>query len=55
MNELWIGLGDFLSWTFRVFIRPVGNYPNVLFILIIAAYFLYWMGQMIKHKRAGEH
>lgn len=55
MNDFWIWLGDFFSWTFRVFIRPVGNYPNLLFIAVMAAYFLYWMSEMLRHKRAGEN
>jgi hypothetical protein len=53
MNEIWYGLGDLFQWTFQI-LPALGNLPNVLFMLIMTGYFIYWMGQMFKHKKAGE-
>lgn len=53
MTEFWTGLGDFLQMTFQIF-PLLGNSANLVFLLIGAAAFLYWMGQLVKFKRAGE-
>lgn len=47
-------LGDFFLWTFEI-LPALGNIPNYLFIIIGSVFFLYWMGEMRKHKKAGEH
>jgi hypothetical protein len=54
MNELWYAIGDLFEWSFKI-LPVLGNLPNILFSLIITGYFLYWMGQMRKHQRAGEN
>ncbi len=53
MTEFWTGLGDFLQMTFQIF-PALGNNANLVFLLIVAGAFLYWMGQLIRFKRAGQ-
>ena len=53
MTDFWYGLGDLLQDSFQIF--PIlGNTANVLFLGIVSIAFLYWMGQLVKFKRAGE-
>lgn len=53
MTEFIYQLGEFFTWTFGV-LPTLGNLPNLFFGLIISGYFVYWLGQMFKHHRAGE-
>ena len=53
MRAFFEGLGDFIQWTFGL-VKFLGNGMNVLFALIITALIIYWLGQMVKHKKAGE-
>ena len=53
MRAFFEGLGDFLEWTFGL-ITFLGNGFNVLYMIIISVLIIYWLGQMVKHKRAGE-
>jgi uncharacterized BrkB/YihY/UPF0761 family membrane protein len=47
-------IGDFFEWTFEI-LPVLGNIPNLIFLILGFLFFFYWMGQMRKHKRAGEH
>jgi hypothetical protein len=47
------GLGAFFEFTFQL-IAAGGMLPNILFMTIGAGAFIYWIGQMVKHKNAGE-
>ena len=53
MRAFFEGLGDLLEWSFGL-VKFLGNGMNILFVLIITALCVYWLGQMIKHKKAGE-
>jgi hypothetical protein len=53
INDIVYGLGDFFTWTFKI-LPTLGNFPNILISLVIAGYFLYWLGQIRKHQQAGE-
>lgn len=54
MRAFFETLGDFFTWTFG-FLPVVGDLVNNTFMVIGVVFFLYWMGQMRKHKKAGEH
>ncbi|MEN8138486.1 MAG: hypothetical protein ABFR62_08630 [Bacteroidota bacterium] len=50
MTDFWIGLGDFFTTTFKIF--PVlENIPNIIFIVIGIAGFLYWMIELNKFRK----
>lgn len=53
VKDIVYALGDFFEWTFQI-LPILGNIPNLLFIVIGFGFFLYWVGQMNKHARAGE-
>jgi len=51
-NEIVYGLGDLIEATF-VILPALGNIPNIIFIAIIFAAFVYWLGELRKyHKEA---
>ncbi|MDX5325920.1 MAG: hypothetical protein LPK80_06630 [Bacteroidota bacterium] len=52
-RNLFEGLGDFFEWTFQI-LPILGNTMNYLFMAIGTVMFIYWLGQMRKHARAGE-
>jgi hypothetical protein len=52
-RSLFEGLGAFFEFTFQL-IAAGGMLPNILFMTIGAGAFIYWIGQMVKHKNAGE-
>lgn len=52
-KDVWIGIGNFMEWTFEI-LPPLSNIPNAIFLAIGSIMFLYWLGQMVKHNRAGE-
>ncbi len=52
-NSFVYGLGDFFEWTFGL-LTILGNGFNYLLMIIMTILFFYWMGQMMKHRRAGE-
>lgn len=54
LKDVWYAIGDFFEWTFNI-LPPLNNIPNFIFIAIGSVAFLYWLGQMVKHKRAGEN
>ncbi len=48
------GIGSFFEWTFGL-IKFLGDLKiNIVFMILIAGAFLYWLGQMVKHQKAGE-
>ncbi len=53
LRNFFEALGDFFEWTFQI-LPILGDYFNWLIIFVIAGYGGYWLGQMIKHQRAGE-
>lgn len=53
LREFFTALGDFFEWTFEM-LPALGNGANYFFMLVGVIYFFYWMGQMFKHKAAGE-
>lgn len=54
VKDIVIALGDFLEWTFGI-LPALGNIPNLIFLLIGAVMFIYWIGQMFGHARRGEN
>lgn len=52
-KDIVYAIGDFFLWTFEL-LPAAGNAPNVVFSLIIASLFVYWMLQMASHARRGE-
>ena len=53
MRAFFEGLGEFIEWTFGL-ITFLGNGMNYFFMIVIASMILYWLGQMVKHNKAGE-
>jgi len=54
LKDVWEAIGNFLEWTFGL-LTFLENVPNIIFIILGFIFFFYWLGQMIKHQRAGEH
>lgn len=54
INDIVYAIGDLFQWTFKI-LPALGNGPNIAISLIITGYFLYWLGQIRKHKKAGEN
>lgn len=52
-NNFIYGLGEFFEWTFGI-LPMLGNGFNYLIMIVMTVFFFYWMGQMSKHKKAGE-
>lgn len=53
LRDVFYAIGDFFEWTFGI-LPVIANVPNVIFFIIIAAFFLYWTFQLVKFRRAGE-
>ena len=53
VKEIMYGIGEFFWWAFES-LEALGNIPNLIFLAIGSVLFLYWMGQMKKHSKAGE-
>lgn len=52
-KDIVFAIGDFFEWTFQI-LPMLGNIPNYIYLAIGFLLFFYWMGQMVKHQRAGE-
>lgn len=52
-NEIVYGLGDLLTETFKI-LPPLGNIPNVIFILVIFGSLVYWMMELVKYKKKAK-
>lgn len=52
-SSFWNGLGDLITALFSI-MPTLGNLPNVLAVLIITVFFIYWTMELIKFKRNGE-
>jgi len=52
-NDLVYGLGDLLEATFEI-LPPLGNIPNIIFILIIFSSLVYWMIELGKYKKKAK-
>lgn len=53
MTAIFEGLGNFFEASFQLF-PLLGNFPNVLFIIVVSVLFLYWMGQLNKFRKANQ-
>lgn len=53
IKDVVYGLGDFFEWTFQI-LPVLGNGFNIVLFVIGWIFFFYWMGQMVKHQRAGQ-
>ena len=47
MTDVFYFIGDFFQWLFEV-VSPVGNIPNVIFIIIMFIALIYWLIQLNK-------
>lgn len=54
IRDIAFAIGDFFQWTFKA-MPVVANGPNIIISLVITAYFIYWLGQIRKHSKAGEN
>lgn len=52
-RNIFEGTGSFFEWSFGI-IEFLGDYMNVIFMVSLTVAFLYWLGQMVKHQKAGE-
>lgn len=52
-NEFVLGLGDFLTATFKI-LPALGNLPNILFTLIIIGGLVYWIRELGKYKKEAK-
>ena len=43
MTEFFYGIADFLQWTFKNVLEPLGNTPNTIFTLGLLVGMCYWM------------
>tara|TARA_R110002072_G_scaffold257816_10_gene416499 strand:- start:1826 stop:1996 length:171 start_codon:yes stop_codon:yes gene_type:complete len=53
VKDIMYSIGEFFWWAFESLVA-LGNIPNLIFLAIGSVLFLYWMGQMRKHSKAGE-
>lgn len=54
MRSFFETLGDLFEWTFQI-LPVIGPVVNNSFMIIGAGFFIYWMSQLVKHEKAGEH
>lgn len=52
-NDLVYGLGEMIEATFVV-LELLGNFPNILFTLVIFVGFIYWLNELVKYRRKAE-
>jgi hypothetical protein len=52
-SSFWNGLGDLFTALFSI-MPTLGNLPNILAILVITVFFIYWTMELVKFKRNGE-
>lgn len=55
LRNFFEGLGDFLEWTFQIIPILADFGINIVFMVIIAGALIYWLAQMVKQQKAGEH
>jgi len=53
MNNIWYGIADFFEFIFE-FMPMIGNKINYFYMLVIFAFLVLWISQMIKHRKDGE-
>jgi hypothetical protein len=53
MTKFWYALGDMFENVWEI-MPAIGNVPNYISIVVIAAFFLYWTNKLIQFKRNGE-
>jgi len=51
--EFVYAIGDFITATFEL-LPMLGNLPNILFTLIIAAGLAYWLRELTKYKAEAK-
>ncbi len=52
-SAFWNGLGDLFTALWTV-MPALGNFPNLLAILIISVLFIYWTGKLIAFSKNGD-
>ncbi len=52
-NEIVYGLGDLLEATFKI-LPPLGNIPNIIFVLIIIGCLVYWLMELSKYRQKAK-
>ena len=52
-STFWNGLGDLFTALWSI-MPALGNIPNLLAILIISVFFIYWTGKLIAFKKEGD-
>lgn len=53
MTKFFYALGDMFE-SFWTIMPSIGNTPNIIAILVIAAFFMYWVGKLVQFKKNGE-
>ncbi len=53
LNELFFALQKFFEATFKI-LTKLGNFPNVLFIVVGFVLFFIWLRQMFAYNREAE-
>lgn len=53
VKDIFEGIGAFFEFTFQI-LPTLGNLPNLIFLIIGSALFLFWMVQMTRHREPGE-
>ena len=55
MNWLILPIRDFLVWMFEITLEPIGNNPNIIFLLLGFGGATYWMFTQHKlNKKADQ-
>ena len=52
-SAFWNGLGDLFTTLWSI-MPTLGNIPNLLAILIISVFFIYWTGKLFAFKKEGD-
>ena len=52
-SAFWNGLGDLFTALWSI-MPALGNIPNLLAILIISVFFIYWTRKLIAFKKEGD-
>lgn len=52
-TDIFIGIGDFFQWTFKL-IKGLQNGPNIFFWLLIAVLTVVWLRMQAKYNREAE-
>ena len=53
ITDVFYGIGDFFQWTFQ-FMKGLGNGPNLVFWLLIAALVVTWLRMQAKFNKEAK-